>query len=357
MNYKLLSLRESGEWSKLLKELPIHQQDIYYTPEYYSIFEKKGEGKATCFVYQDEKGIALYPFLINSINKLGYSLDEEYFDIQGAYGYNGVVSSSVEDKFINDFYKSFDSFCLSNNIIAEFTRYNPILNNKTFASKGMRVIKDRETVFVNLSKSYGEIWANQYSSQNRNKIRKALKDNYKVKIYEHPSKSKIELFIRVYQNSMRSINADYYYLFNRDFFFNTFKFLKDNIVLLEIINSEQKVECVSIILFNGIYGHYHLSGRVSGSNNSVNNLLLDEAIKLSIKNGIKYFHFGGGTTSDLNDNLLKFKSNFSKEKAIFHVGKLTHNQKIYDQVVQQWKEEYPLLYEKNKNRILGYREI
>jgi hypothetical protein len=45
---------------------------------------------AKCFVYQKGSNITLYPFLINSVNALGYNLDKEYFDIQGAYGYNGV---------------------------------------------------------------------------------------------------------------------------------------------------------------------------------------------------------------------------------------------------------------------------
>ena len=96
MNYKVFSLQDKEEWNNLLKKLPTKQQDIYYTPEYYSLYENYGDGKAQCFVFEKEGEIALYPFLINSINQLGYELDNEYFDIQGAYGYNGVVSSSYD---------------------------------------------------------------------------------------------------------------------------------------------------------------------------------------------------------------------------------------------------------------------
>ena len=50
MSYKVLTLDEKEEWSKLLEKLPVDQQDIYYTPDYYELYEKNGDGKAICFV-------------------------------------------------------------------------------------------------------------------------------------------------------------------------------------------------------------------------------------------------------------------------------------------------------------------
>ena len=41
MSFKVLTLNEKEEWLTLLKKLPLNQQDIYYTPEYYEIFEKQ----------------------------------------------------------------------------------------------------------------------------------------------------------------------------------------------------------------------------------------------------------------------------------------------------------------------------
>ena len=100
-------LDEKEQWTKLLGKLPIDQQDIYYTPEYYELHEKNGDGTAMCFVYQKNDDIALYPFLMNSVNDAGYDLDDTYFDIQGAYGYNGVVTSNNNISFRKKFYNSF----------------------------------------------------------------------------------------------------------------------------------------------------------------------------------------------------------------------------------------------------------
>ena len=93
--YKVFRLEDKSLWRESFSSLPLNQRDIYYTPEYYSLYEKNGDGRACCFVYEENGECVLYPFLINSVNELGYELDGEYFDIQGAYGYNGMVSLTV----------------------------------------------------------------------------------------------------------------------------------------------------------------------------------------------------------------------------------------------------------------------
>ena len=66
MSYRILTLNEKKEWSISLEKLPVDQQDIYYTPEYYELYEKNGDGQAMCFVFEKDNDIALYPFLISS---------------------------------------------------------------------------------------------------------------------------------------------------------------------------------------------------------------------------------------------------------------------------------------------------
>src|ERR1035437_11162312 len=155
-NYEIFSLTDSDKWNKYLKMLPRGMQDIYFTPEYYSLYENNNDGKAFCFVYNEGNNIALYPFLRNSILDLGYDLDKEYYDIQGVYGYNGVLSNNHSFEFRTGFYSAFNKFCEENNIIAEFTRFHPILKNQKFSEGFLTVIKDRNTVFLDLSKSYDE---------------------------------------------------------------------------------------------------------------------------------------------------------------------------------------------------------
>ena len=99
----ILTLKDKEKWSEYLSLFDPRQMDVYFTPEYYSLYEAYGDGEAICFVYQEEQSIALYPFMKNSVNKLVYELEGEYFDIQGAYGYNGVVTNCKEQVFLNRF--------------------------------------------------------------------------------------------------------------------------------------------------------------------------------------------------------------------------------------------------------------
>ena len=136
--YKLLHISDKNEWNRVLHLFPPSNRDVYFTPEYYSLYERNGDGKACCFVYEEEDEKVLYPFLLNSINQLGYELDDEYYDIQGAYGYNGIITSSKKTDFIARFHDCFDKYCQERHIIAEFSRFHPLLNNQTLASPKMQ---------------------------------------------------------------------------------------------------------------------------------------------------------------------------------------------------------------------------
>jgi len=354
-NFKIYTLNEKALWSKYLNKLPLDKQDVYFTPEYYSLYENNDDGEANCFIYEKDGNIAIYPFLKNSINKLGYSLNDEYYDIQGAYGYNGMLSSTENKAFLADFWKTFDQFCKDNNIVAEFTRFHPMLENQKLSMQHMQVLFDRETVVLDLTMDYETIWLNEYSSKNRNMIRKASKEGFISDIIESPTSYQINAFFDIYTYSMKKAEADNYYFFKRSYFFNLFSLLKNNIILLNVTDKNKNLVCSSIFFSYGDYFHYHLSGRSKEANNSVNNFLLDEAVRYAQKKGAKTFHFGGGRSSMPDDSLLKFKGSFAKNRLQFNIGKHIHNKQVYDEVVRQWETKFPEKKEKYNNLLLKYR--
>lgn len=355
VDFNIFTLNNKVQWNEYLNKLPLDKQDVYFTPEYYSLYEQNGDGEANCFVFEKEGNIVLYPFLKNSINRLGYSLDDEYYDIQGAYGYNGILSSTDDTSFLKDFWHTFNQFCKDNNIVAEFTRFHPILKNHSLGDWHYDIIFDRETVALDLTQDYESIWKNDYSSKNRNMIRKAQKDGSRIEIISNPYSSQIDTFIEIYNHSMKMVKADEYYYFKKDFFFNTFSLLKTNVFLFNVFNSNDDVVCSSIFFHYGKFFHYHLSGRSELANNTVNNFLLNEAVKYAKEVGAKIFHFGGGISSDVDDRLLKFKLNFSKSRFPFYIGKKIHDQYVYDFIVRQWENNEPEKIQQYKNHLLKYR--
>ncbi len=347
--YSVLSLKDAKIWSEYFNKLPEYQQDIYFTPEFYNLYEQNGNGIANCFVFTQNENFAIYPFLKNEIIFNG----EKYYDIQGAYGYNGVLSTTYDSKFIDDFYRAFDIFCKNENIIAEFTRFHPLMENHQFSEPYMNVIKDRQVVWLDLTKDYDQIWKDSYSCNNRNMIRKAQKNDIKLTISDKESDYK--LFYEIYHATMKEVGAQSFYYFNEEYILH-FKSLIGNKQKLLLASYQGKNICAMLLMLNGKYAHYHLSGRVKEyAHLAANNLLLDFAIQTAKEHGAQQLHLGGGTSSCPDDSLLRFKTNFSKARSTFYFGLKTHNHTIYNQIINQWEQKFPEKTDKYKKFLLRYR--
>ncbi len=354
MSFKLFTLNEEKNWKKHISLLPENQQDIYFFPEYYALHKNYGDGEAYCFVFEKDNELAVYPFLKNKVRTEFTGEETEYFDIQGVYGYNGVLSSSYKVDFINAFYDEFDAFCKKENIIAEFTRFHPLINNFSFSENHMTVIKDRKTVWLNLTKTMDEIWKEEFSSKNRNMIRKAEKSGLKFRLGTREEDYLV--FRKMYIDTMHVVNAKSYYFFNEQYFAD-FKSLineKQNLLLAEL---DGRIIAGLLLMIEGKYAHYHLSARHRDYGKyAANNFLLEKAIQIAKEKGAEQFHFGGGNTVSEEDQLFKFKANFSKSRADFYIGKKVRNREIYDKVCAAWEQKHPELKEKYRNFLLKYRE-
>lgn len=350
MVYKIERLTDCGDWNVALAKLLPHKRDIYYTPEYYSLYQNYGDGEACCFCFEKDGDVVLYPYLINSITKLGYKLNKEYYDIQGAYGYNGIIASSEDADFIASFWKVFDAFCQENDIIAEFTRFHPLLNNQRLASPKMKTFFSRQTVALDLMDD--DIWMHQISSKCRNMIRKAEKEGVTVE-----ESDDYEMFRRLYDGTMTDLHAEDFYFFPKSYYDEYKQTFKDESILC-LAKVDGNVIAGSMFMFSDDYAHYHLSARDRDySSYAANNLILWYAIQKAKERGCKWFHFGGGTTGNDEDSLLKFKKEFSKTLCEFWIGKRIHNLAVYNEIVEQWKTNHPASYDLNKIKLLGYRDI
>jgi lipid II:glycine glycyltransferase (peptidoglycan interpeptide bridge formation enzyme) len=350
---EVLDISKSHKWSNLLKQLPLHLQDIYYTPEYYKVYENYGDGKAFCFVFHYGNNFALYPFLLNRINDLGYDLNDSYYHIEGAYGYNGVLSSSDDPDFIKNFYTDFNEYCKENNIIAEFTRFHPLYENHKFSRDFLDVIYDRKTVYVDLAQSYEEIYKN-YSSSQKDGLKKARKKEITVSFFQNEFPYQKE-FIQMYRENMERVKADQYLYFNDAYFDSAF----NNLPIIQFVAFKEKIMIASFLcLLKNSYLHgYLLASREEYLKFKPNNLLYDEVIKFCYNNDVKKIHFGGGRSNSEDDSLLKFKKSFSKSTADFYIGKKIHKLEIYDEVIRQWEKKNSKHGEMGDNILLRYKNV
>jgi lipid II:glycine glycyltransferase (peptidoglycan interpeptide bridge formation enzyme) len=315
------------EWNEYINKLPKHLRDIYDTREYFKLQEANGDGTAKLFVYEEDNNIAVYPFLMNEIE--GYDLDNTYYDIETAYGYGGPITSCNEEDFNRDFEKAFEEFCKENLIVAEFIRFNPLINNHNIFRNNVEVIPNRTTVYVDLNKTIDDIWASEISSKNRNMIRKAEKTGLTVE-FEHD----LNTFKDIYEKTMTKVNASGYYYFNDKYY----KALDElNNVYISVKFNELTIASAIFMQYED-YFHYHLAGSLKEYlKYSPNNLLLWTAIQYAKNNGFKVMHLGGGLSDTLDDNLFKFKKSFGKGTYEFYIGKRIHNKEIYNYLINEWE--------------------
>lgn len=350
-SYEILDLNDSKKWNEYLKRLLIEQQDIYFTPEYYRLYEELGDGEAKCFVFKKNDDLALYPFLLNSINDLGYDLDKEYFDIQGAYGYNGVISSINDSQFIDKFYQTFEKYCSKTNIVAEFTRFHPLINNKSFSEQYLQAVFDRKTIYINLKNNYDDIFK-KFQTTTRKQIRRAVnRYHIKVKCFEKDNEQS-DALADIYQETMDRVQSIPYLYFNKTYI----KSLIENtqsVCLMAYCG--QKPIAFIIAFYNQYYMNAHLGGVLTDYlKMSPYSLLFSEMIKFGQSKKCHFLHVGGGATTKKDDTLLRFKMNFSDMAADFFIGKKVHDESTYNKVVKQWQNKYPEKIKPCKNLLLKY---
>lgn len=348
----VLGLNDSSKWNEYLSQVSPLCQDIYFTPAYYSLYQNYGDGEAQCFVFEKDGNIALYPFLKNPITPLGYELDKEYYDIQGAYGYNGLISSINEVAFIAEFWKEFDAWCQENDVVAEFMRFHPLIKNYRLGEGHFKLIHDRNTVYLDLFQTEEEIFQG-FEKSTRKHILKAEK-TIEIRPAERTEEN-VETFNRIYRENMEHVHSIPYLFFSLDHFRNMFQM--DDIEFFIAYQDDIPIACYSGLVSKEYYGNYLRASLTEYNKTGVNTLMYSSMIKSAKAHGCHYVHFGGGTSGDPENSLLKYKMNFSQTLSEFWIGKKVHNQMIYDQVVSQWKEKYPESYEAHKVMLLGYREI
>lgn len=357
MGYKLLDLSNKKEWSKYISKLPELQQDIYYTPEYYELYEKSGDGKAQCFIFEKDGDIALYPFLINSVNKLGYKLDDEYYDIQGAYGYNGVVSSSYDLDFRTNFYKYFKEYCTKHNIIAEFIRFNPIIENHKFCVKDVPIYA-LDNVLIDIQFSIDDIWMKSFDNGVRKAINRGKRNNLTFECYtgKEINDELLEEFIKIYHSTMDRNEANIYYYFTSEYFWNVIKQLPHN-SLFSFVKKKDKIISVELNYYSELYAYGFCGGTLSEYFKfSPNSFLRFELIKVLKDLGVIYYSIGGGLTKD--DSKYKFKKSFSKNiESKFYIGKKIYNKQLYNTICESWKKKYPTKKEEYNKYLLRYRYV
>lgn len=340
---KTYSLKQREEWFKIVDSFRVN--DIFYYPEYVDAYEKNGDGEPILICYTNGNLKAINVVIKREILSIWNFGGRKLVDFITPYGYGGVLfnkrcNSGDKKEFIMEYFE----YCRSNNVITEFVRFNPILENFKGLDRFVPVTKLGPTVSIK-TQDINQLWQN-YSSKNRNTIRKSIKNG--VEVFFGNSIDLQKVFRKIYTETMIRDNADPYYYFSDMYFDSLFLNLKYKMKFFYAVYNDEVIS-IAIILFHRKKVHYHLSATSYEHRNiAPTNLLLYELSKYAVSNGYDEIHLGGGLGGK-KDSLYSFKKSFSKEDDnIYAVGKWIFDEEMYELLVKNIdNDSYFPLYRKN----------
>lgn len=307
-------------------------KDIYFEHLYGKLYEKIENGTCEIYEHEDSIGTVYHMFIKKQIPIL---IDNVvWYDLVTPYGYGGpiIIDCKIgrENELINEFNQSFNRYCIDNNIVSEFIRFHPILQNHKEFKEIYNVQYIRKTLGTNL-KDFDDPFKSEFSKSCRKTVRKALRAGVTFKIENEPNN--IDEFINIYNSTMDRNKASEYYYFGIEYFNDIITDFKENVILVKAIYKEKTIASGLYFIFDKII-HIHLSGTLDEYLEFSPAYILRYAVTLWGKeNGYELIHHGGGRSNSESDSLFKFKKKFANNTEFdFYVGKKIWNIKIYNKL-------------------------
>lgn len=327
------------KFKKLISKL-----DIYYNPNFLMCDAFLQNGTLEIFTVSKNEKYFIYPYI-----KIYNKIFTDYFDITSPYGYAGPISN--DEIFFQNGEIILLEYLKESGCISEFVRYH--YNNKFnfFFKENIQNIHNRNIIIVDLKMNWSKIWQDQFSSTNRNLVNKLDKEKFIYKIQK--SNINLKIFIEMYNTTMSNVNANEFYFFKDEYFYELFNKLKNNIYLATV---EKNAEIYSCALFfeTDLYITYFLSARNHKFKTPATNYLISKTIMYFSNKNYELLNLGGGM-SLIEDSLYKFKKNFSINSLPFFIGKRIHNKEIYDKLINNYICKYgEEKYLKNKHILQFY---
>lgn len=289
------------------------------------------------FVYQAGRHFYYHAFQIGAVP------GTNFFDIQSPYGYGGPVATTTAPAFLNEAWSAYSRWCQGNNILVEFIRFHPLLENWRYFSG--ETLDDRQTVWIDLATPSEPL--SGYLTRARTTVRKAIKNDLRVEWWV--SSAFMRVFPQLYEDAMLALGADESYFFPTAY---CEQMMVSELARLAICRDDNNIYAGAMFLVGPEIVEYHLSASSSaGKKLGATNLLLHEAVCWARHAGKKRLHLGGGTNIDPENPLFFFKAGFSDHRAHFKIGRMIHQPVAYDAMKKDWENHVGYC----NNRILFYQ--
>jgi hypothetical protein len=309
--------------------------DIYFTFNYFDLFQRHFKVKAEALYWNDDHITIFWPHLVRKTEPMTDDDDhDDLYDLVSPYGYAGplvlgkdVVEGGMRSR-IGCFLDEYEALAQTKRYVCEFIRFHPIFRNVRYFKHNMVTECVTEVVLIDLNKTLATIWKD-IRKGHRYDISKCEKRGCQTSITCQPSVSEVRQFADMYALTMDRVKAEKKYYFPFEFIADHFKLLN---TLLISVKKNDEIIAGGMFLLGHKYIHYHLAATSLGSAPlAPSKLVLWTAIRWAQAHGLRCFNLGGGFAR--LDELGRFKRGFSKNRAVFHVGKKVFDEKMYERLV------------------------
>jgi len=320
----ILSLDQKEKWNAIVRSM--NQYDFYHLAEYHNL---EHSGQSLLLHYSSKTTELALPVVLRQIERTDYQ------DITSVYGYAGPLSNreNPDVQTVKEFQKELLHFFDQYKIVSIFSRLHPLFYNQENILSGLgEIFNTNQTVGIDLSLPEYE-QKKHYSHSVKNHISRLKRRNIIVKQAE--TREEIDVFIEIYKENMKRVNASEMYFFRNDYFY---KFMED--LPSSLFLAYYKEQAISGSLFTSCNGivQPHLSATRDDYLQWSPLKLIWDCIRIeAIKKNEKWLHLGGGV-GGADDSLFHFKTQFSNQRFIFKTWRYVHNEELYKQLIS---EKYP----------------
>jgi serine/alanine adding enzyme len=260
-------------------------------------------------------------------------------DAISPYGYSGIYASpSLSAAQVKAAWPATISALRDLGVISVLLRHSPLVPQGGDLPGLVWIVRGHPTIV--LEPVDADLAWSAMEGNCRTTTRKALKHGYTGAVRAAVG-ADLEAggdFRRLYEQTMRRLEADPLYFFGDDYYSELLHGLGPNLYIAQVQNQEGVVVSAALLIGHQQLLHYHLSGSaVDDARMGSNNLMIWTATQFAIDQGMSRFHLGGGVGPD--DGLFKFKASFGGRRLSFAVSGLIVDEQGYQTHVERRAKE------------------
>jgi CelD/BcsL family acetyltransferase involved in cellulose biosynthesis len=311
----------------------VAQHDVYHLPEYHEAAEQAGEGEARLLAYREAGYSFALPVLVRPCGKVDGLDGLPFSDATSVYGYAGPVSSHEDPPaaVVARFHAALQEALAELRVVALFARLHPLIpQDRLVAGLGVTA-PTGTTVSIDLIQP-PDAQVAAYRQNHRDGIRKLRRLGAECLPDTDPAA--MDEFVRIYHETMRRVDADPYYLFDRGYFARLTALLGPAV---HLFTCRLDNEIIGGGLFSACRGlvQYHLGGtRTEYLKLAPMKLLFDSVREWAVERGMRVFHLGGGV-GGREDSLFHFKAGFSSGRHAFATWRWTVDPERYRELADR----------------------